>query len=52
METEAKLTKRDLGAVVREDSVKGYQSIISRTILYRDCFEVITPIVKRGKSTE
>lgn len=51
-ETEAQLTKRDLGAVVREDSVKGYQSIISRTILYRDCFEVITPIVKRGKSTE
>ena len=50
-ETEAKLTKRDLGAAVREDSVKGYQNIISRTILYRDCFEVIAPIVKRGKST-
>ena len=50
-EKECPLVKELPGAAVRENSVKGYQSIISRTILYRDCFEVIAPIVKRGKST-
>lgn len=47
-EKEAPLLKRDPGPVVREQSVKGYQSIISRTTLYVDFFEVIAPIVKRG----
>jgi len=51
-EETANMTKRDPGPAVREESVKGYQSIISRTTLYVDFFEVIAPLAKRGSTPE
>lgn len=49
-EKEAPLVRKDDGTVVREQSAKPHQSIISRTIVCVGYFEVIAPIVKRGST--
>lgn len=51
-EKDAPLLRKEDGEVVREQSAKLHQSVISRTIVCVGYFEVIAPIMKRGSTIE